>query len=84
MESEFSKAHMGSGIEFDPAVWKPRELQKLLNNMVSHETYLRRNAWGTSRQMLYAIRHYNVRLQGYDILKGKVRLWQVIDGLNKT
>ena len=33
--------------------------------------------------MLYAIRHYNVRHQGYDILKGKPRLWQLMDGLKK-
>ena len=33
--------------------------------------------------MLYAIRHYNVRHQGYDILKGKARLWQLMDGLKK-
>ena len=74
MESEFSLAHVGSGIDFDPAVWKPTELQKILIDMVLHEAYVRGNARGTCRQMLYAIRHYNLRLQGYDIFKGKARL----------
>ena len=36
MESEFSKAHVGSGIDFDPAVWKPSEPQKLLIDMGLH------------------------------------------------
>ena len=39
-----------------------------------HDAYVRGNAWSTVRQMLYAIRHYNVQHQEYDILKGKPRL----------
>jgi len=82
-EQEFSAAHAGTGIDFDPAVWKSSELQKVLCDLAMHDAYVRGNAWSTVRQMLYAIRHYNVRHQGYDILKGKPRLWQLMDGLKK-
>jgi len=82
-EQEFSAAHAGTGINFDPAVWKSSELQKVLCDLAMHDAYVRENAWSTVRQMLYAIRHYNVRHQGYDILKGKPRLWQLMDGLKK-
>ena len=44
---------------------------------------MRGNARSTVRQMLYAVQHYNVRHQWYDILKGKARLWQLMDGLKK-
>ena len=82
-KQEFSAAHAGTGIDFDPAVWKSSELQKILCDLAKHDAYVRGNAWSTARQMLYAIRHYNVRHQGYDILKGKPGLWQLMDELKK-
>ena len=87
-EDEFSAAHVGTGIDFDPAVWKSSEFDKLqkvtvLRDLAMHDAYVRGNSWSTVSQMLYAIRHYNVRHQGpgYDILKGGPRLWQLMDGL---
>ena len=86
-ECSSSAAHVGTGIDFDPAhaVWKSTELQKVLCDLAMHDAYLRGNSWSMVRQMLYAIRHYNVRHQGYmyDILKGKPRLWQLMGGLKK-
>ena len=79
IETMFTAEHAKNGIEFDPAVWKPMELQKFLIHAIMHAAYVRGNAWSTVRQMLYAVRHYNVRYQGYDILKGKARLWQSMD-----
>ena len=83
VEEEFSLLHVGSGIGFDPAVWMSVEFQKFLIDMISHSAHVRDNSWSSCRQMLYAIRHHNVRQFGYDILKGKARLWQILDGLKK-
>ena len=75
--------HVGSGTGIDPAVWMSVEVQKFLIDMISHSAHVRDNSWSSCRQMLYAIRHHNVRHFGYDILKGKARLWQILDGLKK-
>ena len=35
----FTAEHAKNGIEFDPAVWKPMELQKFLIHAIMHEAY---------------------------------------------
>ena len=67
IETMFTAEHSKNGIEFGPAVWKPMELQQFSIHAIMHEAYARGNAWSTVRHMLYAVRHYNVRHQGYDI-----------------
>lgn len=79
----FSNEHAKTGIKFDPAVWKGTEVQRVLCDLAMHDAYVRGNSWSSVHQMLYAIRHLNVKHFGYDILKNKPRLWQLMDGLKK-
>ena len=72
-----------TGILFDPAVWKSNDTQKVLCDLIMHDAYVRGNGWSSARQLLYAVRHYNVKAHGTDILKFKPRLWQLMDGLKK-
>ena len=79
----FSEEHAETGILLN-AVWKGEEVQRLLVDLIMHEAYVRGNSWGTCRQMLYALRHLQVRHSLTDPLKGKPRLWQLMDGLKKS
>ena len=56
-----SEAHAECGIVFEPNVWRPSEVQAILVDMVLHEAYVRGNSWSSCHQLLYAIRHLNVR-----------------------
>ena len=38
-EQEFSAAHAGTSIDFDPAVWKSSEIQKVLCDLAMHDAY---------------------------------------------
>lgn len=83
IEKTYTAEHAKTGLRFDPAVWNPNEVQAVLIDMVLHEAYVRGNQWGSCHQLLYAIRHMNVKELSIDILKNKPRLWQVMDGIKK-
>lgn len=83
VEQTYSQEHAATGPYFDPAVWKPSQIQEVLVDMVLHEAYVRGNSWSSCHQMLYAVRHFNIRRLSIDILQNKPRLWQVMDGLKK-
>ena len=83
LEHTFSKRHRTTGALFEPAVWRPSEVERILIDFVLHEAGVRGNGWSSVRGKLYGIRHLNIRNHLGDPLLGKLRLKQVLRGLKK-
>ena len=87
----FSEEHAKTGLLFEPsftgvgvsAGWNNREVQTVLCDMAMHEAFVRGNSWASVHQLMYAIRHLNVKHLGVDVLKNKPRLKQLMSGLKK-
>lgn len=87
----FSAEHAKTGLLFEPtfaragdsAGWSNQEVQVMLCEMVMHEAFVRGNSWSSAHQLIYAIRHLNVKHLGIDVLKNKPRLKQLMSGLKK-
>ena len=68
---------------FEPAVWKPHEVEKVLIDTVLHEVGVRGNAWSTVRVQMYGIRHHNVAKGLPNPLANKLRYDQLMRALKK-
>ena len=68
---------------FEPAVWKPSEIEAVLLDTVLHEAAVRGNAWSTVKTQMYGIRHLNVSQGLPDPLKNKLRYDQLMRALKK-
>ena len=81
----FSEAHKDLAVTglFEPSVWKPSEVEKVLIDTILHEVAVRGNAWSTVKGEMYAIRHHNVARGMPDPLANKLRYKQVMRALKK-
>lgn len=83
MLSHLSPAHAQTGAIFEPAVWVPKQVEKVLIDFVLHEAGVRGNGWNSVRGKLFGIRHANIRAGLDNPLMGKHRLNQVMRALRK-
>jgi hypothetical protein len=81
----FSEAHKELAVTglFEPSVWKPSEVEKVLIDTILHEVAVRGNAWSTVKGEMYAIRHHNVARGMPDPLANKLRYKQMMRALKK-
>ena len=83
LEKKLSGAHRLTGAIFEPAVWRPSEVEGILIDFVLHEAGVRGNGWSAVRGKLFGIRHVNVRAMLGNPLQNKPRLDQVMRALRK-
>ena len=71
----FSETHKELSVTglFEPSVWKPSEVEKVLMDTILHEVAVRGNACSTVKGEMYAIRHHNVARGMPDSLANKLR-----------
>ena len=81
----FSEAHKALAVTglFEPSVWKPSGVEKVLIDTILHEVAVRGNAWSTVKGEMYAIRHHHVTRGMPDPLANKLRYKQMMRALKK-